>query len=240
MSANGAEPDVEGEQLTFDLAYETSYNQRDFIVTEANRLAFEHIVSFPNWSAPLTLITGPQKSGKTHLARIWAKTSNAKIPMADEIASLAKDGAVHPVLLEDVDREDLEENALFHLLNQSMRDQRPLLITSRQSVRNWPFVSDDVKSRARLASHFSVLAASDLQLCQMFAKLFDDRQIVVTPNTISYLVARIERSPGEVFALSEILDKLALKKGKAISLKIAAEAINIRQKNTKDKTEQQD
>jgi len=232
MSANGeksAEGEEEKGQLTFDLAYETSYEQKDFIVTEGNRLAFGHIISFPNWAAPLTLITGEQKSGKTHLGKVWAKLAGAKIATNDELERLAGEEKQTPVLLDNVDRAGFDENALFHLLNQSMRDARPVFMSAREPVINWPYLSDDVKSRARLASHFSLQAASDLQLCQMFAKLFDDRQIVVSPETISYLVARIERSPGEVFALSEILDRLALQKGKAIGKKIAAEAIKIRQ-----------
>ncbi|VAW23694.1 hypothetical protein MNBD_ALPHA11-949 [hydrothermal vent metagenome] len=239
MSVNGKKPDEIGGQLTFDLAYETSYAQKDFIVTEGNRLAFEHIISFPNWAAPLTLITGEQKSGKTHLGKVWAKLAGAKIVEAkivgskiatnDQLETLAGEEKQIPVLLDNVDRAGFDENALFHLLNQSMRDVRPVLMSAREPVINWPFLTDDVKSRARLASHFSLQAASDLQLSQMFAKLFDDRQIVVAPETISYLVARIERSPGEVFALSEILDRLALQQGKAIGKKIAAEAIKIRQ-----------
>jgi len=237
MSATGEKSDGAddiGGQLTFDLAYETSYAQKDFIVTEGNRLAFEHIISFPNWVAPLTLITGEQKSGKTHLGKVWAKLAGAKIvepkiATNDQLETLAGEEKQIPVLLDNVDRAGFDENALFHLLNQSMRDARPVLMSAREPVINWPFLTDDVKSRARLASHFSLQAASDLQLSQMFAKLFDDRQIVVSPETISYLVARIERSPGEVFALSEILDRLALQQGKAIGKKIAAEAIKIRQ-----------
>jgi len=218
------------DQLTFDLDYKTSYEQGDFIVTDANRLAYEHVINFPAWGAPLTLISGPQKSGKTHLGHIWAKLAGAKIPTANEVEKLAGEGGQIPVLLDDVDRSGIDETALFHLLNQSIRDGRPLLMSAREMVENWPFVTDDVKSRARLAARFSVFAADDLQLCQMFAKLFDDRQILVGPRTISYLVSRMERSPEEVFALSEILDKLALKHKKAIGLKLASEAIEIRQK----------
>ena len=41
---------------------------------------------------------------------------------------------------------------LFHLLNQSMRDHRPMLLTAREPVANWPFTTNDLKSRARLAA----------------------------------------------------------------------------------------
>ncbi len=216
---------VETEQLTFDLGHRTSFREEDFIVTEGNRLAFEHVLAFPLWPGPLTLITGPEKSGKTHLARIWAKRAGAVAPGAGDIEQMAASADTCPVVLDDVERRGFEETHLFHLLNQSMRAGRAVLMTARAPVPEWPFLTDDVKSRARLAAHFSVLAADDLQLCQMFAKLFGDRQIVVDPKTITYLVARMERSPAEVVALVDVMDRLALKKNKPVGLKIAAEAL---------------
>lgn len=224
-------------QLTFDLGHNTSFKEADFIVTEANRLAFDHIKSYPAWPGPLTLITGPKKSGKTHLANIWATCAQAVSPSMGDIGKITAQGGVRALVLDDVDQGHFEETALFNLLNQSMRDGRPILMTARLPVHAWPFVTDDVKSRARLAAHFGVLAADDLQLCQMFAKLFSDRQIVVDPKTITYLVSRMERSPAEVFALVDLLDKLALTRGKPISLKMASHALEIRLAEVETKPE---
>ena len=215
-------------QLTFNLGHANSLKESDFIVADTNRLAFEHIRSFPAWPGPLTLITGPEKSGKTHLANIWATRANAVSPSRDELGKITALGGDQALVLDDVDQGHFEETSLFNLLNQSMRDWRPVLMTAQLPVHAWPFMTDDVKSRARLAAHFDVLAADDLQLCQMFAKLFGDRQVVVDPRTITYLVSRMERSPAEVFALVELLDRLALSQGKPISLKMAAQALEIR------------
>ncbi len=215
-------------QLTFDLGHNTSLTEADFIVTDANRLVFDHIKSYPAWPGPLTLITGPKKSGKTHLANIWATHAHAISPSMGDIAEITAQGGDQALMLDDLDLGRFDETALFNLLNQSMRDGRAILMTAQLPVHAWPFITDDVKSRARLAAHFGVLAADDLQLCQMFAKLFSDRQIVVDPKTITYLVARMERSPAEVVTLVELLDKLALTQGKPISLKMAAQALEIR------------
>lgn len=217
-----------GDQLTFDLGHEVSHALADFIVTDANELAFDHINNHARWAGPMTLITGPEKSGKTHLARIWAGFSGAQFCGVGQLEAMAELGGVDPVVLDDVDQVGHTEQALFHFLNQSMRDGRRVLMTAHADISAWPFVTDDLKSRARLAAHFSVLAADDLALCQMFAKLFADRQVVVDPNTITYLVARMERSPGEVFVLAGLLDEMALKRGKPISLKIAANALAAR------------
>jgi len=59
----------------------------------------------------------------------------------------------------------------------------------------------------------------------MFAKLFDDRQVMVKPDVIAYLVARMERSAEEAVALADLTDRMALSKGSAITRRIAAAAL---------------
>ena len=69
-----------------------------------------------------------------------------------------------PLVIEDVDRAGYDEAGLFHLLNQSMRDGRPLLMTAREGIANWPYSTDDVRSRARRAA--SRLSPSPRSTCE--------------------------------------------------------------------------
>ena len=184
--------------------------------------------AFPHWPSPLTLLTGPAQAGKSHLARIFAARSGAAFAEPDEIEHVSRIGGTAPLVLEDVDRGGYEERALFHLINQSMRDRRPLLMTARETVANWPFETDDLKSRARLAAHFTVSSSDDIQLSQMFVKLFGDRQVAVDPKVIAYVVARMERSPEEAVVLAGMLDRMALMRGSAITRALAAEALALR------------
>jgi chromosomal replication initiation ATPase DnaA len=216
---------TEGGQLALELGHTPSHAEADFMVGEGNRLAYAHIMAFPNWSGPLTLIVGPAKSGKSHLARIWADRAGAQAAETDALEELSRAGGTAPLVLEDVDRHGYDEAALFHLLNQSMRDHRPLLMTAREPVANWPFATDDLKSRARLAAFFSVSTSDDIHLSQMFVKLFGDRQVAVDPKIIAYLVARMERSPEEAVLLAGLMDRMALERGTAITRAIAAEAL---------------
>ena len=218
-------PNSTGGQLPFDYGHEPSHLEVDFIEGDGNRLALAHIRAFPDWSGPLTLIEGPAKSGKSHLSRIWAERVDAHVAGANELEALARAGGSAPVLVEDVERSGYGEDALFHLLNQSMRDGRPVLMTTREPIANWPFETDDLKSRARLASRFTVALSDDIQLSQMFAKLFGDRQVSVDPKIISFLVARMERSPEEAVALVDTLDRIALSRGTAITRSVAAAAL---------------
>ncbi len=195
---------------------------------EGNRLALAHIRAFPAWAGPLTLIVGPASSGKSHLARIFAERAGAATPDPWDIEALVQDDGTNPLVLEDIDRAGYAEATLFHLINQAMRDRRPLLMTAREAVANWPFQTDDLKSRAELAALFTLALSDDIQLSQMFVKLFGDRQVTVDPKIIGYLVARMERSPQEAVVLADLMDRAALAKGTAITRRIAAEALAMR------------
>jgi chromosomal replication initiation ATPase DnaA len=215
-------------QLALELGHSPSHAEADFIVGDGNALAHAHVCAYPDWPGPLTLLLGPAKSGKSHLARIWAGRAGAALAGPEEIEALSAAGGAEPLVVEDVDRSSYDENALFHLLNQSMRDRRPLLMTAREGVAAWPFRTDDLKSRARLAATFTLETSDDIQLSQMFVKLFIDRQVAVDPKVIAYLVARMERSPEEAVILAGMLDEMALARGTAITRALASEALALR------------
>lgn len=216
---------AEASQLAFELGHIPSHAEDDLIVGDGNRLALAHLKAFPNWPGPLTLVQGLAMTGKSHLARIWVELSSAAAPVPGDLEELAAIGGRAPLLLEDVDRAGYDEDALFHLINQSMRDRRPLLMTAREPVANWPYRTNDLKSRARLATLVEVALTDDIQLSQMFVKLFGDRQVTVDPRIIAYLVSRMERSPAEAVALADLMDRIALMRGTAVSRAVAAEAL---------------
>lgn len=226
---SGAElPAAADDQLPLDFGHPPSHDEVDFVVGDGNRLAFLHLAAYPDWPGPLTVLVGPPKSGKSHLARIWSGRSGATSPTPDDVERLAAAGGNAPLVIEDVDRPGYDERALFHLINQSMRDGRPLLMTAREPVARWPYATDDLRSRARLATLLLVTAPGDIDLSQMFIKLFSDRQVAVDPRVVGYLLPRMERSPEEVFAMAELLDRLALARGTAITRAVAADALALR------------
>ncbi|MGV8854805.1 MAG: hypothetical protein ACOH2L_09140 [Devosia sp.] len=226
-------------QLALALEHTAAQGEADFLVGEGNRLAHGRIMAFPAWSEPVTLLVGPAKSGKSHLARIFADRSGAQFAGVEDLKSLATAGGHAPIIVEDVDRLEYDEVGLFHLLNQSLRAQRPILLTAREEVANWALSTDDVRSRARRATAFTLELTDDIQLSQMFAKLFGDRQIKVDPRIIGYLVARMERSTEEVVLLADLMDRLALAKGSAITRSIAAEALDRRRQDRGEARDEQ-
>ena len=219
-----------GRQLALELGHAPQHGEADFLVGEGNELAHGRILSWPHWPDPITLLIGPAKSGKSHLSRIFADRSGARFAGVSDLERLAAEGGQRPLIVEDVDRLGYDEAGLFHLLNQSMRDGRALLLTARDEVAQWPLATDDVRSRMRRAATFRLELTDDIQLSQMFVKLFADRQVAVDPRVIGYIVARMERSAEEAVILADLMDRLALESGTAITRSIAAEALDRRQR----------
>ncbi len=212
-------------QMALELGHTPSLAEADFMVGEGNRLALGHLLAFPAWPSPWALLVGPPKSGKSHLARIWAQRAAARSVSPEDIEAAARADDMSPLVIEDIDRLAYDEAVLFHVLNQSMRERRALLMTAREPVANWPYRTDDLRSRARLATHLLVTPAGDMELSQMFVKLFGDRQVAVDPRIVGYVVPRMERSPAEVVALVDLMDRTALARGTAITRVIAAAAL---------------
>ncbi|MDP2781174.1 hypothetical protein [Devosia sp.] len=215
-------------QLALELEHVPAQGEADFLVGDGNALAHGRIMAFPQWSEPVTLLVGPAKSGKSHLARIFADRSGARFAGVDELEALATQGGRDPLIVENVDQLGYDEVGLFHLLNQSLREQRPILMTARDEIANWSLSTDDVRSRVRRATAFTLELTDDIQLSQMLVKLFRDRQVTVDPKIIFYLVARMERSSEEAVLLADLMDRLALAKGSAVTRAIAAEALDRR------------
>lgn len=215
-------------QLALELGHTPALAEADFLVGDGNRLAHARIMAFPHWPDPITLLIGPAKSGKSHLARIFGDLAGALPAEPDQLEAFATHGGNGPLIVEDVDSGCYDEASLFHLLNQSMRDHRPLLLTARSDVSQWPFRTDDVRSRARRAAAFQISLSDDIQLSQMLVKLFADRQVSVEPKVIAYTVARMERSAEEAAILVDLMDRLALSDKTAITRAIAAQALERR------------
>ncbi|MCB9993953.1 MAG: hypothetical protein H6873_09890 [Hyphomicrobiaceae bacterium] len=220
-------------QLPLDLPSRDSYSRDDLVVWSGNRLAYDYLFSFPGWSSPLCLIEGPAKSGKTHLAHIFANLSGALLiepatgPLSKRLAELL-DEDKRPVVIDDFDQFESAESELFHLINASMRSGRPVLMTASAPIDRWTFLTDDLKSRARLATRFVLGEPDDAELTQIFVKLLADRQLSVDLSVVSYLLARMERSVAEVVEMVRLLDRLSLARGRAITRALAAEALAMR------------
>jgi chromosomal replication initiation ATPase DnaA len=183
------------------------------------------IDAWPNWKAPVVILTGPEGTGKSHLASIWKAHSGAIDihPQAGSDASRrAADG---PLLFEDADRRGFDENELFHVINSVKEHRTTLLMTARLWPMSWPVTLPDLRSRLKAATVVEIGEPDEELLAQVIVKLFSDRQLNIDERLVAYIVARMERSMQAAQGIVDQLDRLALARGTRITRSLAAEVL---------------
>src|ERR1700738_4172656 len=109
---------VEPRQLAFALPHAESLSRDNFLEGPANAAGLALIDSWPDWPSRLMLLVGPEGSGKSHLAAIWAEQAGARSISAHALtaAAVARALATGALGVEDLKSPDVDERALFHLM----------------------------------------------------------------------------------------------------------------------------
>lgn len=213
-------------QLAFDLPAQEAWRREDFFVSPANQVALATLDGWRDWPQRKLVLVGPPGSGKTHLARLWAEETGARYLRAGDLAGLDLAGLAAPaaVVVEEADGvagDSAAEEALFHLHN-IVQPSGHLLLTARGPVRDWGLRLPDLKSRMEAAGVVRLEPPDDALLSAVLVKLFADRQVVVPPGLIPWLVVRMERSLAAAREVVAALDARALAEAKPISRAMAA------------------
>jgi chromosomal replication initiation ATPase DnaA len=214
-------------QLTLELPHIPALGGEDFLISASNETAAKLISSWPDWTNPICIITGPEGSGKTHLVNVWRARSGAEAFLATEIGmavSAALAGPA-PIAIEDIDAGGFDEHAAFHLLNLARERRFDILITARTAPGTWDISLPDLRSRLRSAALVSIAEPDDSLLRAVLVKLFADRQVAVSPEVIDYIMLRIERSMAAAALIVDKLDKAALAERKAVTRPLAAKVL---------------
>jgi chromosomal replication initiation ATPase DnaA len=214
-------------QLPLELALEPRFGEEDFLVSRSNAEAYGLVDAWPDWPAKVLALSGPAASGKSHLASIWAARAGARQLAARalgraDIPALVSSGAV---VVEDLEREGLDEAALFHLLNLAQERQASLLLTAARPPSALAIATPDLASRLRRAPLVTIDAPDDALIRALLVKLFVDRQLVVDTALVEYLSLRIERSFAAARATVERLDRETLARRRRLTRQAAAEIL---------------
>jgi chromosomal replication initiation ATPase DnaA len=216
---------IEPRQLAFALPHAESLSRDNFLEGPANAEALGLIDRWPDWPNRVMLLVGPEGSGKSHLAAIWAEEAGARSTMAHALTSAAVPGALATgaLVVEDLRSGDVDERALFHLMNLAREDEAYVLITARDPPSAFEVELRDLRSRLRAVPALTLLPPDDQLFRALIVKSCADRQLTIDETVVSYLASRIERSYAAVRQAVELLDTEALRLGRPVTRALAAE-----------------
>ena len=218
---------VQPRQLAFALPHAESLTRDNFLEGPANASGLALVDSWPEWPNRIMLLVGPEGSGKSHLAAIWAEQAGARSTTAHALTAAAVPGALATgaLVIEDLKSSDFDERALFHLMNLAREDGAFVLVTAREPPSAFQIELRDLGSRLRAVPTVSLLPPDDQLFRALIVKFCADRQLAVDETVVSYLATRIERSYPAARQAVELLDTEALRLGRPVSRALAAELL---------------
>jgi chromosomal replication initiation ATPase DnaA len=218
---------VQPRQLALALPHAESLTRDDFLEGPANAAGLALVERWPDWPNRIMLLVGPEGSGKSHLAAIWAEQAGARSTSAHTLDAAAVPGALATgaLVVEDLRSSDFDGRALFHLMNLAREEQAFILITARAPPSAFEFELRDLRSRLRAVPVVSLLPPDDALFRALIVKFCADRQLAVDEAVVGYLTSRIERSYAAVRQAVELLDGEALRLGRPVTRALAAELL---------------
>jgi chromosomal replication initiation ATPase DnaA len=211
-------------QLALALDHAESYGRDDFLSGPCNESALRLIDGWPDWPANAVALVGPEGSGKTHLAMIWAAAAGARVISGHGLGEVALPStlATGALVIEDAATRT-DDRVLFHLINLAREENASLLFTARTAPTVWPVALPDLASRLRALPVSTLQLPDDAMLRAVIIKLATDRQLALDEVLVGYLSTHIERSFAAARAAVIALDNEALRRGRPATRALAAE-----------------
>jgi hypothetical protein len=187
-------------QLGLPLAWPEGPGDDAFLVTPSNQRACQLLERWGTWPVMTAILVGPRKSGRSLLARVFAKRSGATI----------------------IDDADLKpEQDLFHAWNAAQADHRPQLFVANVAPPEWSVGIPDLRSRLAASPIAAIEPPDDELMAALLERQFSRRGLDARPDLIAWLVSRLERSHIAVIRAVDILDQDVLERRKRLSIPLA-------------------
>ena len=214
-------------QLIFNFPFKKNYLEQDFYVSKNNFNAFKLIESWPKWPSRLVNIFGPKGCGKTHLINILKIKIDSVVVLSKNISrDVLKEYKTRECLVIDDFNNDIDEKTLYSIINQAYQDNKYLIISSSNSIKNIQTKIKDLKSRFSSFVDIGIDLPTDELIRVILTKNFSDKQIQVSEKNIEYILRNIERSYEKINTFSNSIDSLSLTKAQPIKLHLIKKVLN--------------
>ena len=218
-------------QLIIDLPTRAALGREDFLVNSRNEDAVCFIDNFHNKKINSGILIGSRGSCKTHLVNVLCSNFDSKKwsflnPKNENIYDIFSINDL--VIIEDINNFNSKEDEdfLFHSINLSKELNKALLLTSSLKISKLNFKTLDLVSRLDAMQAAFIEEPDDMLMEALIIKLFNDRQILIKPNIVNFLMQRIERSYLGVAEIIDLIDKVSLSKKKSVSISLIKGLIN--------------
>lgn len=229
--------DEELKQIPFDFVPRTYMGREDFMVAPCNREAFNLVDSWPKWLTQGMIIYGPKGCGKSHLANLFADKVKIfadkpiKVSLIDaerinlrNINKIASEN--QSIVIENLTPKANAE-ALFHLFNLYNTEGRYMLWTAETAPSRMSFALKDLQSRLNMLPSVEIKEPDDLMLQTLIVKLFNDRQILISPEILNFIVTNAPRSFEYIGKLVEECDNISLAYQCAVNYNVVKKAMEL-------------
>ena len=191
------------DQIALPLDWPQSAEEHRFILSDANRDAFEHFRHWSMWPVKATVLTGPRRSGRSLLARGFVSR-------------------VHGRLFDDADRHDEEE--LFHAWNQAQETGKPMIMVVDDSE-GWSVKLPDLRTRLAATPVARIHQPDDALFAALIELLFADRGLHIPGEALRFITERVHRDYLSIERVVEAIDRFAIAERARLTLPTVRRAL---------------
>lgn len=219
-------------QLCFDFPFQEKYLAEDFLVSKANKSAFDFVVNYDdqhNSTPKIFVICGAKSSGKTHLANIWQKKFDGEFLNLQELENVNLLKIIKTrrhYIIENID-EIKNQELLLHIFNLVQEKMAFLMMTSKVDLDEKDFGIKDLQSRLKNVFVQQISKPDDELIKMLLVKNFAGKQLKVEDKVIDFLIMNLNRDFINIFNAVKLLEFYSREKRRNITIPLIKEVMKI-------------